>query len=74
MAKSIDGTFVECDVTRRRTSPKAVDTAVTTFGLGLDCFVGNAGIGGVHGEITDLDEEGTTTLRRRAAQSGWRSA
>ena len=57
VAKHIDGTFVECDVTREADLAHAVATAVSAFG-GLDCFVGNAGFGGVRGEITDLDEAG----------------
>jgi NAD(P)-dependent dehydrogenase (short-subunit alcohol dehydrogenase family) len=57
VAKHIDGTFVECDVTREADLAYTVDTAVSTYG-GLDCFVGNAGFGGVRGEITELDEAG----------------
>jgi NAD(P)-dependent dehydrogenase (short-subunit alcohol dehydrogenase family) len=57
LAKHVDGTFVECDVTREADLAAAVDLAMNTCG-GLDCFVGNAGFGGVRGEITDLDEEG----------------
>ena len=57
VAKAIDGVFVECDVTREADLAAAVDAAVSGFGR-LDCFVGNAGSGGVLGPITDLDEEG----------------
>lgn len=57
VARAVDGVFVECDVTREADLAAAVDTAVSSFG-GLDCFVGNAGSGGVLGPITDLDDEG----------------
>lgn len=57
VAKSVDGIFVECDVTREADLARAVDVAVTEFG-GLHCYVGNAGFGGVMGPITELDEEG----------------
>ena len=57
VAKEIDGIFVECDVTRESDLAAAVEAAVTGFG-GLDCFVGNAGSGGVLGPVTDLDEVG----------------
>lgn len=57
VAKSLDGRFVACDVTREADLAAAVDAAVSTFGK-LDCFVGNAGSGGVLGPITDLDEAG----------------
>jgi NAD(P)-dependent dehydrogenase (short-subunit alcohol dehydrogenase family) len=57
VAKVVDGTFVECDVTCERDLAGAVDAAVRIYG-GLDCYVGNAGLGGVRGPITDLDEEG----------------
>jgi NAD(P)-dependent dehydrogenase (short-subunit alcohol dehydrogenase family) len=57
VATHVDGTFVECDVTREAELAAAVERAVTTYGR-LDCYVGNAGVGGVRGEITDLDETG----------------
>ena len=57
VAKSVDGVFVDCDVTREADLARAVDTAVAQFG-GMHCFVGNAGFGGVMGPITELDEEG----------------
>jgi NAD(P)-dependent dehydrogenase (short-subunit alcohol dehydrogenase family) len=57
VAKAVDGTFVECDVSRQADLAAAVDRAVEVHG-GLDCFVGNAGLGGVAGPITDLDEAG----------------
>jgi NAD(P)-dependent dehydrogenase (short-subunit alcohol dehydrogenase family) len=57
VAKSVDGLFVECDVTREADLARAVDVALAEFG-GLHCFVGNAGYGGVIGPITELDEDG----------------
>ena len=57
VAKSVDGLFVHCDVTREADLARAVDQAVTEFG-GLHCFVGNAGFAGTRGPITELDEEG----------------
>ncbi len=57
VAKAVDGVFAECNVTREADIAAAVDTAVSRFGR-LDCFVANAGSGGVMGPITDLDEEG----------------
>lgn len=57
VAKVVDGLFVACDVTREADLAGAVDAALSAFG-GLDCFVGNAGSGGVLGPITDLDEAG----------------
>jgi NAD(P)-dependent dehydrogenase (short-subunit alcohol dehydrogenase family) len=57
VAKQIDGTFVACDVTREADLAQAIDTAISTYGA-LHTFVGNAGLGGARGEITDLDEAG----------------
>jgi NAD(P)-dependent dehydrogenase (short-subunit alcohol dehydrogenase family) len=57
VAKAVDGKFVECDVSREVDLAAAVDAAVDIYGS-LDCFVGNAGFGGVRGPITDLDEAG----------------
>ena len=57
VAKAVDGLFVECDVTREADLAAAVYAAVSRFGR-LDCFVGNAGSGGVLGPITELDEAG----------------
>ncbi len=57
VAKTVEGLFVECDVSREADLARAVDAAVTEFG-GLHCFVGNAGFGGVMGPITELDEDG----------------
>jgi NAD(P)-dependent dehydrogenase (short-subunit alcohol dehydrogenase family) len=57
VAKAVDGAFVECDVAREADLAAAVDRAVEIYG-GLDCFVGNAGLGGVAGPITELDEGG----------------
>ncbi len=57
VAKAIGGRFVPCDVTREADLAAAVGDAVSAFGR-LDCFVGNAGSGGVTGPITELDEAG----------------
>lgn len=57
VARNVDGTFTECDVTREADLAGAVDLAVSRYG-GLNCFVGNAGIEGIAGPITDLEEEG----------------
>lgn len=57
VAKTVDGLFVECDVTREADLARAVDTAVTEYG-GLHCFVANAGFAGTLGPITELEEEG----------------
>ncbi len=57
VAKDTGGVFVPCDVTRESDLAAAVATSVEGFGR-LDCFVGNAGYGGVRGFITDLDQSG----------------
>jgi NAD(P)-dependent dehydrogenase (short-subunit alcohol dehydrogenase family) len=57
VAKAVDGTFAECDVTHEADIARAVETATATYG-GLDCFVANAGLGGITGPITELDEAG----------------
>jgi NAD(P)-dependent dehydrogenase (short-subunit alcohol dehydrogenase family) len=57
VAKTVDGLFVECDVTREASIARTVDQAVTEYG-GLHCFVANAGFAGTLGPITELDEEG----------------
>ena len=57
VAKAVDGRFVHCDVTREADLERAVATALEVYD-GLDCFVGNAGYGGVFGPITELDEAG----------------
>lgn len=57
VAAAVGGRFVACDVGVEADLAAAVAAAVDGFG-GLDCFVGNAGYGGVRGPITDLDEAG----------------
>jgi NAD(P)-dependent dehydrogenase (short-subunit alcohol dehydrogenase family) len=57
VAKTVDGLFVECDVTREAALARTVDAAVTEFG-GLHCFVANAGYAGTVGPITELEEDG----------------
>lgn len=56
VAAQTDGTFVRCDVTVEADLEAAVAAAVEGYGR-LDCWVGNAGIGGVRGPITELDGE-----------------
>ena len=56
VADEIGGRFAACDVTSEDDLAAAVATAVDSFG-GLDVFMGNAGLGGVLGEITDLDAD-----------------
>jgi NAD(P)-dependent dehydrogenase (short-subunit alcohol dehydrogenase family) len=57
VAKAVEGTFVACDVSVEADLAATVERAVELHGT-LDCFVGNAGLGGVEGPITDLDEAG----------------
>jgi NAD(P)-dependent dehydrogenase (short-subunit alcohol dehydrogenase family) len=57
VAMEIGGTFVRCDVTVEADLAAAVATAVDGLG-GLDCWIGNAGMGGVTGPITELDADG----------------
>jgi NAD(P)-dependent dehydrogenase (short-subunit alcohol dehydrogenase family) len=76
VAKSVDGLFVRCDVSRETDLARVVDSAVTEFG-GLHCFVGNAGFGGVMGPITELDEEGfdrTVAVLLKAVAFGMKHA
>ena len=56
VADEIGGRFVSCDVASEDDLEAAVATAVDSFG-GLDVLMGNAGFGGVTGEITDLDAD-----------------
>jgi NAD(P)-dependent dehydrogenase (short-subunit alcohol dehydrogenase family) len=57
VAAEIGGTFVRCDVTDEGDLAAAAELAVEVLG-GLDCWVGNAGMGGVSGPITELDGDG----------------
>jgi NAD(P)-dependent dehydrogenase (short-subunit alcohol dehydrogenase family) len=57
VAADLGGTFVRCDVAVEADLEAAVAAAVDTYGR-LDVFFGNAGMGGVMGPITELDEAG----------------
>jgi NAD(P)-dependent dehydrogenase (short-subunit alcohol dehydrogenase family) len=46
--------FLPCDVSREADVAALVDRAASEFGR-LDCIFNNAGFGGVHGELPDLD-------------------
>lgn len=76
VADEIGGRFVSCDVSREEDLAAAVTAAVEGFGR-LDVFMGNAGFGGVRGEITELDVEGfdrTVAVLLRAVALGMKHA
>jgi NAD(P)-dependent dehydrogenase (short-subunit alcohol dehydrogenase family) len=76
VAAEIDGRFVRCDVAVEADLETAVAEAVAWTG-GLDVMVNNAGMGGVRGEITDLDAEGfdaTVAVLLRAVALGTKHA
>jgi NAD(P)-dependent dehydrogenase (short-subunit alcohol dehydrogenase family) len=75
-AKEIGGRFVPCDVTVEADIAAAVAAAVDGHGR-LDCYVGNAGIGGVLGPITELDGDGfdrTVAVLLKAVALGMKHA
>jgi NAD(P)-dependent dehydrogenase (short-subunit alcohol dehydrogenase family) len=76
VAAQADGTFVPCDVTVEADLEAAVAAAIDGYGR-LDCWVGNAGIGGVSGPITELDAAGfdqTVAVLLRSVALGMKHA